>query len=139
MSLSGRQKMGENCSYKTITNLFAMKPNQVLLPKLILVLVIFALGICEIFVPLLFPLLAWIQNYIRNKATVSGVEEKFHAYGCLFPFFPHNNGMSINNVSGTIPKVTGKKSCLENKTNSQIFALKRLVNNESLLSITNRV
>uniref|UniRef100_A0A8C3EGW3 Small ribosomal subunit protein eS6 n=1 Tax=Corvus moneduloides TaxID=1196302 RepID=A0A8C3EGW3_CORMO len=74
-----------------------------------------------------------------KEAKVSGVKEKFHAYGCLCPFFPHNSGMPINPVSGAIPKVTGKKSCYENNTNSQIFALKRLLNIESSLSITERV
>lgn len=139
MPLSGRQKKGEIALTETITNLFATKPNQLLLPKLILALVVFVLCICEIFVPLLFALLAWTQKYLRKEAKVSGVKEKFHAYGCLCPFFPHNNGMPINNISGTIPKVTGKKSCLENKMNSQIFALKTLVNNENSLSIAKNV
>lgn len=58
MPLSGRQKMGEIALTETITNLFATKPNQLLLPKLILALVVFVLCICEIFVPLLFALLA---------------------------------------------------------------------------------
>lgn len=116
-----------------------MRPNQLLLSRLILALVVFAFSICEIFVPLQFALLAWTQKYLRKEAKVPGVKEKFHAYGCLCPFFPHNSGMPINPVSGAIPKVTGKKSCYENNTNSQIFALKRLVNIESSLSITERV
>lgn len=121
-----------------------MKPNQLLLPKIILSLVVFALWTCEIFVSLLFALLAHAnfhstQKYLRKEAKVSEVKEKFHAYGCLLPFFPHNNGMPTNSISGTIPKVSGKKSCSENKTNSPIFALQRLVNNETSLSITKRV
>lgn len=35
--------------------------------------------------------------------------------------------MPINNISGTVPKMQGKKSCYKNKTNFQIFALKRLL------------
>lgn len=35
--------------------------------------------------------------------------------------------MPINNVSGTVPKMQGKKSRYQNKTNFQIFALKRLL------------
>lgn len=92
----------------------------------------------EIFVPLLFASLAQRQKYLRKKAKVLQVKEKFHAYG-LCPFFPHTNGMPINNLNGTISKVTEKQSCSENKTNTQISALKRLVNIASSLSITETV